>query len=43
MKGRTTFVIAHRSGTLRHANRIVFLEKGRIVRIGTFADLEAVH
>jgi len=40
MKGRTTFVIAHRSGTLRHANRIVFLDRGRITRIGTFADLE---
>ncbi len=40
MKGRTTFVIAHRSGTLRHAGRIVFLDKGRITRIGTFADLE---
>jgi ABC-type multidrug transport system fused ATPase/permease subunit len=34
MEGRTTFVIAHRLSTVKHADQIVALEHGRIVEIG---------
>ncbi|MFN3652119.1 MAG: ABC transporter ATP-binding protein [Armatimonadota bacterium] len=37
--GRTTFAIAHRLSTLRNADRLVVLEKGEIVEIGTHAEL----
>jgi len=37
--GRTTFIVAHRLSTLRRADLIVVLEKGRIVQTGTHADL----
>jgi ATP-binding cassette subfamily B protein len=39
MKGRTTFVIAHRLATIRRADRILMFEHGRIVEAGTFDDL----
>jgi glucan exporter ATP-binding protein len=39
MKGRTTFVIAHRLATVRNASRILFLREGRIVESGTFDEL----
>ncbi|MDR3688593.1 MAG: ABC transporter ATP-binding protein [Fimbriimonas sp.] len=39
MKGRTTFVIAHRLSSVVHADRIVVLEAGEIADIGTHEEL----
>lgn len=39
MKKRTTFVIAHRLSTVRKANAIMVLEKGRIIERGTHEEL----
>jgi subfamily B ATP-binding cassette protein MsbA len=41
MKDRTTFVIAHRLSTVRHASKIVVLHEGSIVEIGPHAELLA--
>lgn len=41
MKNRTSFVVAHRLSTIRQANCIVVMEKGRIVEVGDRAQLLA--
>ena len=41
MRGRTVFVIAHRMSTVRAADRILFLEHGRILEDGDHEALMA--
>jgi ATP-binding cassette subfamily B protein len=38
-RGRTTLVIAHRLATVRHADRIIVLDRGRIHAVGTHQEL----
>ncbi len=39
MRGRTTVIIAHRESTLQLANRIAVLDNGRVLDVGTHAEL----
>jgi ABC-type multidrug transport system fused ATPase/permease subunit len=41
LAGRTTFVIAHRLSTVRHANKILVLRDGQIVELGAHEELMA--
>jgi ABC-type multidrug transport system fused ATPase/permease subunit len=43
LEGRTSFVIAHRLSTVRHADQILVMEGGRIVERGDHASLLAAN
>ncbi|MBL8584923.1 MAG: glucan ABC transporter ATP-binding protein/ permease, partial [Rhizobiaceae bacterium] len=38
-RGRTTFIIAHRLSTVRDADLVIFMDQGRVVEMGGFAEL----
>jgi subfamily B ATP-binding cassette protein MsbA len=42
-RGRTAFIVAHRLSTIENADRIVVLQKGKIVEMGTHWELLARH
>ena len=43
IKGRTTFIVAHRLSTIRDANKIIVMENGSCVESGTYDELMAKH
>ena len=42
MRGRTSFIIAHRLATVRHVDRIIVIADGRVVESGTHEELQAM-
>ena len=43
MRGRTSFIIAHRLATVRHVDRIIVIAGGRVVESGTHEELQAIE
>jgi ATP-binding cassette subfamily B protein len=43
MRGRTSFIIAHRLATVRHVNRIIVIADGRVVESGTHEELQRME
>ncbi|NBV22169.1 MAG: ATP-binding cassette domain-containing protein [Proteobacteria bacterium] len=43
MRGRTSFIIAHRLATVRHADRIIVIADGKVVESGTHDELQALE
>lgn len=43
LAGRTSFVVAHRLSTVRHADQVLVISRGKVVERGTFASLAAGH
>ena len=41
LRGRTSFVVAHRLSTIRHADAVLVLDQGRVIERGTHAELLA--
>jgi len=42
MRGRTSFIIAHRLATVRHVDRIIVVAGGRVVESGTHDELQGI-
>ncbi len=43
LKGRTSFIVAHRLSTIRNCSRILYIDGGKIMESGTHEELMAKH